>query len=136
MQPETAKSILYFDGSCQLCRAEIRHYRGVDLTGALGFVDVSSPDPPLPDSLTRQQVMKRFHVSDRNGKILSGAEAFVEVWSRLPAWRWAARAAMLPGVMRALEAGYTLFLPIRPFISGLFSTIQRLRLRTVRDKCQ
>jgi predicted DCC family thiol-disulfide oxidoreductase YuxK len=130
VQTETPKSAVYFDGSCPLCRAEIAHYRGTDRAGALCFVDVSATDTFLPVGLTRRQAMERFHVRDRNGQLLSGAAAFVEVWSRLPRWRWAARATALPGAMTALEGGYRLFLPIRPFISRLFGKLQGLRRQT------
>lgn len=129
MQTETTKSAVYFDGACPLCRAEIAHYRASDRAGALCFVDVSATDTCLPDGLTRPQAMGRFHVRDTEGQLLSGAAAFAEVWSRLPGWRWAARAAALPGAIGALEAGYRLFLPIRPFISRLFGELQRLRGR-------
>ena len=127
MPTATAQSILYFDGSCPLCRAEIAHYRGKDRAGALSFVDVSETGASPPDGMTRQQVMVRFHVRDGKGQLLSGAAAFVEVWSRLPGWRWAARAAALPGAMSVLEFGYRLFLPIRPFISRFFGKIHGLR---------
>ena len=130
MQTETSKSTVFFDGSCPLCRAEIAHYRGADRGGALCFVDVSATDTSLSVGLTRQQAMERFHVRGGNGQLLSGAAAFVEVWSRLPGWRWAARAAALPGAMSALEGGYCFFLPIRPFISRLFGKLQRLLGRT------
>jgi predicted DCC family thiol-disulfide oxidoreductase YuxK len=133
---ETSKSAVYFDGSCPLCRAEIAHYRGTDRAGALCFVDISATDASLPDGLTRQQAMERFHVSDRNGQLLSGAAAFVEVWSRLPSWRWAARVAALPGAIAALEGGYRLFLPIRPSISRLFGKLQSLRRQTDRAERQ
>lgn len=124
MQPETLKSTVYFDGSCPLCRAEIGHYRREDNSGALCLVDVSQTNDSLPADLTQQQAMKRFHVLAGNGQLLSGAAAFVEVWSRLPRWRWAARAAALPGAMTMLEFGYRYFLPIRPLISRLFGQIQ------------
>lgn len=136
MRTEISKSVLYFDGSCPLCRAEIDHYRGTDRAGALDFVDVSASDALLPDNLTRQQVMQRFHVRGRTGQLLSGAAAFVEVWARLPGWRWAARAAALPGAMSLLEGSYRLFLPIRPFISRFFAKVQGLGRRANGMKCQ
>ena len=125
MQTKLSKSTLYFDGSCPLCRAEIAHYRRADRGAALCFVDVSEKDTNLPNGLTRLQAMKRFHVRSAGGQLLSGAAAFVEVWRRLPSWRWAANAAALPGAMAALELGYRLFLPVRPSISRLFSSLQR-----------
>jgi len=52
MPTEGAKSTVYFDGSCPLCRAEIAHYRGMDRGGVLCFVDVSRTDACLPHGLT------------------------------------------------------------------------------------
>ncbi|NPU10428.1 DUF393 domain-containing protein [Bradyrhizobium sp. 83002] len=117
MASEPAQSTVYFDGSCPLCRAEIGYYGRTDQAGALCFVDVSKTDAEAPEGLTRQQAMARFHVRAADGRLLSGAAAFVEVWRRLPRWRWAARVASLPGALTVLELGYRLFLPIRPFLS-------------------
>jgi predicted DCC family thiol-disulfide oxidoreductase YuxK len=119
--------MVYFDGSCPLCRAEIEAYRRGDRAGSLCFVDVSERGAALPEGVSRRQVMERFHVRASDGRLLSGAAAFVEVWSRLPEWRWAARVASVRGVTATLEAGYRMFLPVRPFISRLFGRIQALR---------
>ncbi len=61
MQANFSKMTVYFDGSCPLCRAEIAHYRGADQGGALCFIDVSEKDTCLPNGLTREQAMERFH---------------------------------------------------------------------------
>jgi predicted DCC family thiol-disulfide oxidoreductase YuxK len=119
------KSTVYFDGSCPLCRAEIGHYRRQDEAGALCFVDVSEPSAVIPNDLTQQQAMSRFHVRTGDGALLSGAAAFVEVWARLPSWRWAARAAALPGVLALLERGYRLFLPARPTLAAILAKLKR-----------
>ncbi len=123
MQPELSKSTVYFDGSCPLCRAEIGYYRRKDQASALCFVDVSETGAITPESMTRQRAMERFHVRAADGRVLSGAAAFVEVWTRLPQWRWAARAASLPGAITALEFGYRMFLPVRPFVSRLLRRV-------------
>jgi predicted DCC family thiol-disulfide oxidoreductase YuxK len=101
-------------------------YRRSDHAGALCFVDVSQSDGSVPDGLSRQSALKRFHVRAGNGQVLSGAQAFVEIWGRLPRWRFAARAAAWPGAMTALELGYRAFLPVRPPLSRLFGTLQKL----------
>ncbi len=106
-----------------MCQAEIGYYRRQDEAGALRLVDVSDPGAETPNGVTRQQAMKRFHVRAADGRVLSGAAAFVEIWSRLPKWRWAARAASLPGAMAVLEGGYRMFLPVRPFLSRLAGRI-------------
>lgn len=120
MPDKVSSTTIYYDGSCPLCAAEIRHYRDQDSEQALAFVDVSNTGESLPADLSRQQAMARFHVVSRDGTLIDGARAFAEVWESLPKWRWAARAAALPGAMRVLEAGYSASLVIRPAISRLF----------------
>lgn len=125
MASEPSISKVYFDGACPLCRAEIGYYRGADRGDALCFVDVSEAGAELPDGVTRDGALARFHVRAADGRVLSGAAAFVEVWSRLPGWRWAARLAKLPGALALLEFAYRLFLPVRPFLSRAFGMAQR-----------
>jgi predicted DCC family thiol-disulfide oxidoreductase YuxK len=118
-------STVFYDGSCPLCRAEIAHYSSQKGAETLCFVDVSKPDAPLPDGLSPEQAMARFHVGTNNGEIVSGARAFVSVWRALPRWRWAARLASAPGVTPMLELGYRLFLPVRPLLSRLAARLAR-----------
>lgn len=127
MESEVPKSTVFFDGSCPLCRAEIGYYRRKDQAGALCFVDVSEAGAVTPEGITQHRAMERLHVCARDGRVLSGAAAFVEVWTRLPKWSWAARAASLPGALAALELGYQMFLPVRPFISWVFGQVLRLQ---------
>ena len=127
MEPALPKSTVFFDGSCPLCRAEIGYYRRKDQVGALCFIEISDDGAVPPEGITQQQAMRRFHVRASDGRVLSGAAAFVEVWTLLPRWRWAARTASLPGAMIALELGYKIFLPVRPFLSRLFGHVLRLQ---------
>jgi len=125
VKPESTRSTVYFDGSCPLCRAEIGYYRRKDSLGALSFIDVSKPDAAVPVGLTQSRAMERFHVRAGNGELLSGAAAFVELWVRLPRWRWAARAAANPGVLPVLELSYRLFLRGRPMLVWIFGRVAR-----------
>jgi predicted DCC family thiol-disulfide oxidoreductase YuxK len=67
MASEVSKSTVYFDGSCPLCEAEVRHYRRTDRAGALCFVDISNTATVMPPE------MARFHVRRSDGRVLSGA---------------------------------------------------------------
>jgi predicted DCC family thiol-disulfide oxidoreductase YuxK len=126
MVTERKASIVYFDGSCPLCRTEIGMYSRHDSDGALSFVDISARSSSVPEGLTQQRALQRFHVRNEKGQLLSGAAAFVEIWDRLPGWRWAARVAGFPGAIAVLELGYRLFLPVRPFLSHFFRQIEQL----------
>jgi predicted DCC family thiol-disulfide oxidoreductase YuxK len=119
MAAQPATSTIFFDGSCPLCRAEIDYYRRADQQAALCFIDISQADAATPEGVTRERALARFHVQARDGRVLSGAAAFIEVWARLPGWRWAARLAALPGAVALLELGYRISLPTRPFLARL-----------------
>lgn len=126
MPDRVSSTTIYYDGSCPLCATEICHYRDQDSEHKLAFVDVSETGVSLPAALSRQQAMTRFHVMSRDGRLIDGARAFAEVWASLPKWRWAARAAALPGIMRALDIAYSASLLVRPTIVRVFSRFRRI----------
>jgi predicted DCC family thiol-disulfide oxidoreductase YuxK len=111
---ESAPLTVLYDGACPLCRREIGIYRGLRPNAPLCFADVSDAALPLPPGTTREQLLARFHVRDGNGRLLSGAEAFLALWAVLPGWRWLAWLGRVPGVAWAMERSYLLFLRWRP----------------------
>ena len=127
MSYENPALTIYFDGSCPLCRAEISHYRRQVGADKLCFRDVSKAGQPLEPDLTKESAMSRFHVRRSDGRLVSGAAAFVNVWSQLPRWQWAARISALPGVLVLLELSYRLFLPARPALAGILAAAKRWR---------
>jgi predicted DCC family thiol-disulfide oxidoreductase YuxK len=102
-------------------------YSGSDAAGALRLVDVSKENVVLPQILDREKAMSRFHVIAQDGRILSGAAAFIEIWQHLRGWRWVAKIASLPGVPLMLEYAYRIFLKLRPTLLQLFVAAQSLR---------
>ncbi len=109
-----------FDGSCPLCRTEISIYRGLNSSTPIEWLDVSTEGAPLPQGLSKARLMSRFHVTRADGEILSGARAFVALWSRLPGWRWLSALSRIPGGLAMMEAAYRGFLIIRPSIQWIF----------------
>lgn len=127
MASEHPALTVYFDGSCRLCQAEIAHYSKQEGADRICFHDASlSHDQVAPD-LEKADAMARFHVRQSDGQLLSGAAAFVSIWSFLPRWRWAGRIAGLPGMTALLEFFYGLFLPLRPKLAWIFGKIQSWR---------
>lgn len=126
MRSDRQSLTVYFDGACPLCQAEINHYRKQEGACTIYFMDVSRSEETIATDLTKQQAMMRFHVRGDDGLLLSGAEAFVAVWSTLPRWRLAARLGALPRILKILEVAYRLFLPVRPAASKLFGIMQAL----------
>lgn len=119
-----ALTVLY-DGACPLCRREIGVYRGLQSSRAVCFADVSDTAQPLPPGTTREQLLARFHVRNTDGRLLSGAQAFLALWAALPGWRWLALAGRLPGVAWAMERFYRLFLRVRPALQRWASRLDR-----------
>jgi predicted DCC family thiol-disulfide oxidoreductase YuxK len=126
---DTRKLTVYYDGSCPLCRAEIGHYRRQSGSEAMDFLDIADATAQLGPDLDRATAMKRFHVRESDGRLYSGAQAFTRIWTRLPAWRWAAQVARVPGGIALLDLLYRGFLPIRPALSRTACRIQRWRQR-------
>ncbi|MBC7730766.1 MAG: DUF393 domain-containing protein [Bacteriovorax sp.] len=126
---EAPSLTVLYDGACPLCRREIGLYRGLkplQSGGPVCFADVSdaafSLSSALPSDTTREQLLARFHVRDRDGQLLSGARAFLALWAALPGWRWLALAGRVPGAAWVMERTYRLFLRGRP-------TLQRWAFR-------
>lgn len=116
---------IYFDGSCPLCRREIALYRGLPASQTLQWVDVSAGQP-LGEGLSCDAAMRRFHVREANGRLLSGGAAFARLWRALPGWRVLGWVFAWPPLSWLLELAYRVFLPIRP-------ALQRLARRWWRD---
>lgn len=122
----SATATVFFDANCPLCRREIDYYRRLDRGASLCFVDVSAPGAPTPLGVDQAQALARFHVHSSDDRVVSGAAAFVAVWTLLPGWRWAARLARLPGALSLLELGYRHFLPVRPHLARWLSRTPRI----------
>ena len=114
----TGSAVVYYDGACPLCRAEISHYKEAGSNAE--FVDISDEDTTIPDGETREDLLGRFHVRTRSGEMVSGARAFTRLWAETPGWRRIAPIAGAPPFVWILEAGYRLFLPLRPLLVRLF----------------
>jgi predicted DCC family thiol-disulfide oxidoreductase YuxK len=116
---------VYYDGSCPLCRAEIAQYRRAG--GDVAYADVSEGE--LPEGLSREAAMARFHYRAGDGRLLSGAAAFAALWLELtedrPRLRPLARLANTRPALLVGEALYRAFLPVRP----IFQRAMRVRER-------
>ena len=120
-------TVLY-DGACPLCQREIAHVRGLAQRqgdSALCFVDISNNETTAVSDDERATLLARFHVQRPDGSRLDGAAAFVEMWSRLPGWRWLAKLARLPGMMVLMEWAYRGFLRVRPMMQAAVRRLDR-----------
>jgi predicted DCC family thiol-disulfide oxidoreductase YuxK len=122
---ESSPLTVLYDGSCPLCRREVGLYRGLRPNRPVCFADVSDAALPLPPGTTRKQLLARFHVRGGDGRLLSGAQAFLALWAALPGWRWLALVGRLPGASWAMERLYRFFLRWRPELQRWASRLDR-----------
>ena len=125
MKPEEScdQITVLYDGGCPLCRREIAHLQGLaerQEPASLCFVDISKPGCVAAEhEVRRAELLARFHVQRADGSFLHGAAAFVDMWRRLPGWRWLAWLAQLPGILTMMEWAYRAFLRVRPGLQAI-----------------
>jgi len=109
---------LYYDGSCQLCSAEIRNLALRNTLGRLRFVDCSPADfnSPIPGTC-RADLMQQMHALGAQGQVLRAVDVFMAAY----------RAVGLPGVGRLLAHPV-----VRPIADRAYPWIVRNRHRLPR----
>jgi predicted DCC family thiol-disulfide oxidoreductase YuxK len=111
---------VFHDGSCPLCRREIALVQKLTAGEAIAFVDVSGRDAGnVAPGLSADAAMARFHVRRADGQVISGAAAFLELWSQSPRLSWLSKFAARPLVVRGLDRIYSAVLVIRPAVARL-----------------
>ena len=108
--------LVWFDGSCPLCRREIAWMRRLDKAGAITFIDAAREDVLCP--LDRREILTRFHAQE-NGNIVSGAAAFAVMWRAIPVMRPLGLAAKNRFILAILERTYLMFLHLRPVLQKI-----------------
>ncbi len=103
--------VVWYDGSCPLCRREIALMRRLDRRRRIDFVDAGDPGAGCPAD--RAALLARFHARE-DGVVLSGAAAFAAMWRAIPVLRPLGLLARRPAVLALLERAYGRFLHLRP----------------------
>jgi predicted DCC family thiol-disulfide oxidoreductase YuxK len=110
---------IFYDGGCKVCSWEVKKYLAMDSRKVLGTIDINSPSFRAEDfGLDRNEVRKYFHVLTPKNRVISGVDAFIEIWKALdrPISRNAAKLAKFPPVHAALRLGYSVFVVVRPYL--------------------
>lgn len=92
---------VYYDSACPMCKLEIGTYREASQKAQadIAFTDVAAQDDRFTMfGMERDTIRRRIYVRSASGTILSGLDAMIAIWQRLPAFSWLGRVAQIPGV--------------------------------------
>lgn len=123
---------VYHDGSCPLCQREIALVRKLTADKNLAFVDVSSvPDVGrIARDLAAKDAMARFHVRRADGSLVSGAEAFLEMWiTTTPRLAFLKPLASSRIAIALLNGVYRVVLFVRPALARVVGRYDAWRTR-------
>ena len=78
---------VYFNNSCNICRAEINLYKKQGIKD-IEWVDITNNKSAEIETQKNDKVLlRRLHIKDGE-KIISGAEAFLLVWKKIPKYKF------------------------------------------------
>ena len=74
---------VFFNNSCNICRAEINHYKKYS-GKKVEWIDVTNNvDAQKATSKSYKELLRRMHVI-QDEKIIDGAESFLIIWKNVP----------------------------------------------------
>jgi predicted DCC family thiol-disulfide oxidoreductase YuxK len=111
-----AAACVFYDGGCPVCSREIALYDRLSAgqPDRPAFENIAADGAQLPDGVSRDEAMARFHVRLGSGEVVSGAAAFIALWRATPRFRLLGRVASVPPAPWLLELAYRGFLKARP----------------------
>ena len=78
---------VYFNNSCNICRAEINLYKKQNIKD-IEWIDITDNKSAELETLKDDKaLLRRLHIKD-GGKVISGAEAFLLVWKKIPKYKF------------------------------------------------
>lgn len=108
---------VYYDGLCHLCSREINHYKTLQGSEKVDFVDITDPLFQAQQwGLDPVKVHQSLHVRDRSGSFQTGVDAFICIWQELSALRFLASIARVKPIYSVMKILYFVFAKVRPLL--------------------
>tara|TARA_B100000674_G_C37680992_1_gene841529 strand:- start:46 stop:381 length:336 start_codon:yes stop_codon:yes gene_type:complete len=89
---------VYFNGSCNICNAEINHYKKIK--SKISYVDISEKKDEHVAEISKDKLFRRMHVYHQ-GTLYSGSESFLILWSQMNKWKLLSKILSLPLIRQA-----------------------------------
>ena len=78
---------VFFNNSCNICRAEINHYKKHS-NNSVEWIDVTTnEEAQKATSKSYKELLRRMHVI-QDGKVIDGAESFLIIWKNIPKYNF------------------------------------------------
>ena len=101
---------VYYDDQCPLCTREINFYKRKIEPKDAHWEAISNINE---EKIDKGKALEKLHVSDSNGNLFVGTDAFIEIWARIPQLNKIAKVMKIPIFKIFLEIGYEIFLILR-----------------------
>tara|TARA_B100001063_G_scaffold232777_1_gene248280 strand:- start:33 stop:383 length:351 start_codon:yes stop_codon:yes gene_type:complete len=96
---------VYFNNSCKICKAEIDLYKKEKIN-KINWIDITNNNNAKVETKKNdKELLRRLHV-EKDGKIFSGAEAFLLVWKNIPKYRFLYLIFKLPVIFQIFSLLY------------------------------
>ena len=96
---------VYFNNSCKICKAEIDLYKKEKID-QINWIDITNnKKAKIETNKNYKQLIRRLHV-EKDGKIFSGAKAFLLVWKNIPKYRILYSIFSLPIIFQIFSITY------------------------------
>lgn len=108
--------IIYYDGGCRACNADMCFYKRKDEEKNFSFVDISA-DSFIPEEHgLDKDVYVNLHAKMANGTVIKGLDTFILIWTRTKGLGLLAFFFKLPIIYHIAKIGYWGFTKIRRFL--------------------
>ena len=78
---------VFFNNSCNICRAEINHYKKHS-DNSVEWIDVTNNEEAQKvTSKSYKELLRRMHVI-QDGRVIDGAESFLIIWKNVPKYNF------------------------------------------------
>ena len=96
---------VYFNNSCKICKAEIDHYKKEKIN-QINWIDITNnQNAQIETNKNSKELLRRLHV-EKDGKIFSGAKAFLLVWKNIPKYKILYSIFSLPIIFQIFSISY------------------------------
>ena len=96
---------VYFNNSCKICKAEIDLYKKEKID-QINWIDITNnKKAKIETNRNYKQLIRRLHV-EKDGKIFSGAKAFLLVWKNIPKYKILHSILSLPVIFQIFSMTY------------------------------